>query len=239
MARWTWYMLVLGVAASCTASVCAQVGPPMGDGLALPARPHTLESTTIAEPRASGERAALPDESSMPLMVPVQSGAPEEDAAASSSGGWLRSVASVGLVVGLILVLAAATRFVSRRSGSVAATIGPGGRAPSGVLEVLARYPVGRGQTLVLLRIDRRILLLSQSTSSKGSGFVTLAQFDEPSEVAAILRQTQDEASESISARFRQAMDRFQSHESNIERGEIIEVGPKGEPLRSGRGLWA
>jgi class 3 adenylate cyclase len=98
---------------------------------------------------------------------------------------------------------------------------------------------VGRGQVLVLLRIDRRVLLLSQNVSAKGGGFTTLSQFDEPSEVAAILRQTRDEASESVSARFRQAMERFQGADAGLDRGEIIEVGPRGEVLPKGRGVWA
>ncbi len=175
----------------------------------------------------------------MPLMAAPARDGPSQVAPASAAGGWARSLASVALVIGLILVLAAAGRFVSRRSGSVAAMMGPGGRAPSGVLEVLARYPVARGQVLVLLRIDRRVLLLSQSMAGKGGGFTTLAQFDDASEVAAILRQTQDDASESVSARFRQAMERFQGADDGVERGEIIEVGPRGEPLPKGRGVWA
>ncbi len=81
--------------------------------------------------------------------------------------------------------------------------------------------------------------MLSQSTTGKSSGFTTLAHFDEPEEVAAILRQTRDEASESISARFRQAMERFQTSEDGVERGEIIEVGPRGEPVSKSRGIFA
>jgi hypothetical protein len=83
------------------------------------------------------------------------------------------------------------------------------------------------------------VLLLSQTVGGKSAGFTTLAQFDDPSEVAAILRQTRDEASESVSARFRQALERFQGADAAMERGEIIEVGPRGEPLPRGRGVWA
>jgi flagellar biogenesis protein FliO len=205
----------------------AQVGPPVGV--------EPVQTRAVAQPET--QLAERPLESQMPLMAP-----PEREVASPdrpAGGGWGRSAASVALVVGLILVLAAAARFFSRRSGSVAAMLGPGGRAPSGVLEVLARYPVGRGQVLVLLRIDRRVLLLSQSMTGKGGAFATLAQFDEPSEVAAILRQTRDEASESVSARFRQALERFQGAEASVDRGEIIEVGPRGEVLPKGRGVWA
>lgn len=209
------------------AAVPAQVGPPV--------EPAAGADSARVEPTIR-ER---PAESEMPLMAPAR-GRPESPEP-KAGPGWGRSLASVALVVGLILVLAAVARAVSRRSGSLAAMLGPGGRAPSGVLEVLARYPVGRGQTLVLLRLDRRVLLLSQS-AGKAGGFTTLAQFDDAGDVASILRQTRDEASESVSARFRQAMERFQGADASsvgVERGEIVEVGPRGEILPKGRGVWA
>lgn len=213
--------LLLGVAV-----VHGQAGPPLEPNVA------------VSAPQAATARLRT-SEAEMPLMAPRRTAdAPDER---STGPSWARSLASVAMVVGLILLLAVVARFVSRRSGSLAAMLGPGGRAPSGVLEVLARYPVGRGQTLVLLRLDRRILLLSQS-GGKGGGFTTLAQFDDPAEVASLLRQTRDEASESVSARFRQAMERFQGAdglETGIDRGEIVEVGPRGEILPAKRGVWA
>lgn len=208
-----------------------QVGPPVGGP-----EPHAAAQEQPVETKR-GE--AMPAESDIPLMAVPREDESTTEQSAATSGGWARSLASVALVVGLILVLAAAARFLSRRSGSVAAMMGPGGRAPSGVIEVLARYPVARGQVLVLLRIDRRVLLLSQNISAKGGGLTTLSQFDDPSEVAAILQQTRDEASESVSARFRQAMERFQGADDRLDQGEIIEVGPRGEPLPNGRGVWA
>ncbi|MGD1916314.1 MAG: flagellar biosynthetic protein FliO [Phycisphaerales bacterium] len=250
MARRTVDISVIGIVALCAAAH-AQVGPPMGESWSAPASVQTPQvepgaqaqpqpPTAQTQPVRAAERRELPAESSMPLMAPAESATPEGSSGAATGSGWARSLASVALVLGLILVLAAAIRFLSRRSGAVAAMIGPGGRAPSGVLEVLARYPVGRGQVFVLLRIDRRILLLSQTMAGKSAGFTTLAQFDEPDEVAAILRQTRDEASESISSRFRQAMERFQASEGDgVERGEIIEVGPRGEPVGESRGLFA
>lgn len=213
-----------------------QVGPPLVD-------PAPVEAVQPATPDPVTSTQARPSEADIPLFAAPDEHAPQSERSASSTGGgWARSLASVAMVIGLILVLAALAKFVSRRSGSVAAMMGPGGRAPSGVLEVLARYPVGRGQVLVLLRIDRRVLLLSQSMAAKGGSFTTLAQFDDPTEVAAILRQTRDEASESVSVRFRQALERFQGGDAEgdgVERGEIIEVGARGEPLPRGRGVWA
>ncbi|MEQ8317431.1 MAG: flagellar biosynthetic protein FliO [Phycisphaerales bacterium] len=233
--RWVaWCALVALVAGAPRAH--GQVGPPMDD----PVRVEAVKQPEreLVEPPPAARRS----ESEIPLLAAPSEPGPTGGSATPSAGGWARSLASVSMVIGLILVLAALAKFVSRRSGSVAAMMGPGGRAPSGVLEVLARYPVGRGQVLVLLRIDRRVLLLSQNMAAKGGSFTTLAQFDDPSEVAAILRQTRDEASESVSVRFRQALERFQGGDAEVdgvERGEIIEVGPRGEPLPRGRGVWA
>lgn len=227
--RFAW--LVLGALALSAVAALGQVGPPVGGS--------EPQAAFQEQPIEAKRDAARPAEADIPLMAAPRQDEAVQERSSSASGGWVRSLASVALVVGLILVLAAAARFLSRRSGSVAAMMGPGGRAPSGVIEVLARYPVARGQVLVLLRIDRRVLLLSQNMSGKGGGFTTLSQFDDPSEVAALLRQTRDEASESVSARFRQAMERFQGADDGVDRGEIIEVGARGEPLPEGRGVWA
>ncbi len=81
-------------------------------------------------------------------------------------------------------------------------SIGPGGRAPSGLLEVLGRFPVSRGCTLVLLKLDRRVLLVSQTASRQGSGMTTLCEITDPEEVAAILVKARDEEDESQARKF-------------------------------------
>lgn len=63
---------------------------------------------------------------------------------------------------------------------------------------MLGRYPVARGQTLALLRVDRRVLLLCQSSG----GFSTLAEFTDPEEVASLLVKTRGEEGDSIAERF-------------------------------------
>jgi flagellar biogenesis protein FliO len=73
-------------------------------------------------------------------------------------------------VIGLIVALAAVARGIIKNKGGLVGAMGAGGRAPSGVLEVLGRYPVARGSTLVLLKLDRRVLLLAQSRGGKLGG---------------------------------------------------------------------
>jgi hypothetical protein len=65
---------------------------------------------------------------------------PSEGEAASSSFAFARTLGALGLVVVLIIALALVARRLARRGGLMA-QLGAGGRAPSGVLEVLGRFP--------------------------------------------------------------------------------------------------
>ncbi len=82
-------------------------------------------------------------------------------------------------VVTLMIVLGAAMR---RFGGPLAR----GGR-PSGVLEILGRYPIARGQQLVLLRLVNRVVLLHQTRS----GLAALSEVTDPDEVAALLARVE------------------------------------------------
>lgn len=134
----------------------------------------------------------------------------------------LRVVVSLGVVIVLILLLAAGLRRAARAQGGLASAAGPGGRAPSGVLEVLGRYPLGMGRTLILLKMDRRVLLLSQTTGGRvrgGGSITTLCEVTDPEEVASLLVQTRDADGESISERFRSMLGRFDRESEAAERG--------------------
>lgn len=150
-------------------------------------------------------------------------GAPEASSPMSLGGSALRTAGALGAVLAVMVGLAMALRRVSRMGAggsSVLGSLGPGGRAPSGVLLVLGRYPTGRGQQLVLVKLDRRILLLSQQTGfgRKGSGpaWSTLCEITDPEEVASLLIRTQDERQASIAAGFEQALTR---HQETFDRG--------------------
>lgn len=111
---------------------------------------------------------------------------PGDEGAGESAGGMLgsldprtnefvRVMGALAIVIGLILLLRAAVR---RMGGPML-----NGGKPSGVLLVLARYPVGRGQNLVLLKLGRRLLLCHQA---KGE-MATLCEIQGEDEVAAML----------------------------------------------------
>ncbi|MFK7961689.1 MAG: FliO/MopB family protein [Phycisphaerales bacterium] len=92
-----------------------------------------------------------------------------------SGGGW--ELARVGLALGVVLAIALGLQRLVRR-------VSPGsvGR-PSGVLEIMARYPVGRGQQLIVIRLARRLLLVHQHSGTMRP----LTEITDPEEVAGML----------------------------------------------------
>ena len=128
-----------------------------------------------------------------------------------------------------IVVVACVAKLARRGSGGGLNT----GRAPSGILEVLGRYPMAGGPTLMLLRVDRRVLLLSQARASRLSGATlsTLAEFEDVDQVASLLAQARDARDESISARFGSLLAGFSAEHggkgSEFETGavEVVELG--------------
>jgi hypothetical protein len=130
----------------------------------------------------------------------------------AASQPWIgRTALSLTGVLGLALVAAGAIRLLAKTQGGLRGALGAGGRSPAGLLEILGRYPVGRGSTLVLLKLDRRVLLLSQNAGGRlgaGAGFATLCQITDPEEVASILVKSRDAEGDSMSERFRSMLGR-------------------------------
>jgi len=164
-----------------------------------------------------------------PLGVPAgaKKDAASGDGVSTSSSGmwWFQTLAALVFVVGLIFVVRAMVQKLAGRSGALAGALGAGGRAPSGVLEVLGRYPVARGQSFVLLRLDRKILLLAQTAA----GYSTLTEVSDPDDVASLVIKTRDEEGATNAARFNDLLKRMERDPSIIaaERGEEIEnAGP-------------
>lgn len=138
-------------------------------------------------------------------------------AGAASSTGVTRTLLSLGLVLALIALCGAAfKRFLAPRLG-LATMLGAPGKSPAGLLEILGRYPVCSGSTLVLLKLDRRVMLLSQQRAGRvglrgsSGGLTTLCEVTDPEEVASILAKTRDAAGDSASARFTALLGKFQS----------------------------
>jgi flagellar biogenesis protein FliO len=126
----------------------------------------------------------------------------------SSQLGISKTLGALVVVVGLMLILVMAFRWVSARKGGLIASLGPSGRAPSGVLEILARYPIACTQRLVLLRVGQRVILCCQTTGAKAASgaMTTLTELSDPEEVASILRVIRDQDGRSNRTAFKNAL---------------------------------
>lgn len=135
--------------------------------------------------------------------IPITNERVDEMQQPSSGTNWFsRTVFALAVVLGLIFGLRYVTTKLASKAGSIRNQLGAGGKAPQGVLYVVARYPVARNQTLVLLQLHNRLLLTAQSSG----GFQTLAELTDPSEVAQILAKADDAKGTSAAARFRQSL---------------------------------
>ena len=82
---------------------------------------------------------------------------------------------ALGAVIGVIFIARALVKRFGNRLG--------GGKRPSGVVEVLARYPFARGHHIVLIKVGRRIIVTHQSAQ----GITTLSEFTSHAEVADLM----------------------------------------------------
>ncbi|MFI4853593.1 MAG: FliO/MopB family protein [Phycisphaerales bacterium JB065] len=167
------------------------------------------------EPEPEPVAASTADQATLPLpaieRTPLGTGSsPDPGTAVDSSKSSLRGIARTGgalaVVLGLILIIRFVIVKFSGVTGGLRAQLGAAGKAPSGVLFVLGRYPVSRGMSLVLLQLDQRVLLLSQTSA----GFHTLAELNDPDEVASIIRKVKDDNGESLGAKFGSMLKQFE-----------------------------
>ena len=114
----------------------------------------------------------------------------------ANSQWWLRTLAALGAVIGLILLLRA---IVSKVSGRPVAT------AASQVFEVLIRTSITPRNHLLLIRIGQRLLVVGQSPA----GLNTLANIEGSEEVAELLLAVTAAGDRSVSSGFAQLFKRF------------------------------
>ena len=86
----------------------------------------------------------------------------------------VRTAVALGAVLSLVLVV----RHLARRRGA-----GPASAVAGGLVETLGRTPLGRGRSIVLVRVGPRILCLHEGPQEMR----TLCEFTEPREVEPLL----------------------------------------------------
>lgn len=213
-----------GVALAAVLMVAGGALASRAGGSGTPA-PATMDAAQVEGVGGPGAKGRSTDVERRPLLRGVRGGSVEPgriagagDSAKGTAGegagdkGLTSVVVPLALVIGLACLCAAVLRRAMAAQGGLS---GPA-RAPAGILEVLGRYPLSRGQGLVLLRVDRRVLLLSQQAGLRGvgPGLATLAEFTDPEDVASILAKVQDAEGQSAAARFRALL-------QAAERGEV------------------
>lgn len=148
--------------------------------------PHndTIESALI---RPSGKASTLT------LATPGSTTTPPAASGESSLYGRFLTVAQVGGALAVVLGLIFIGRALVRKYVPGAA-LGSG----KGVMEILARYPLAKNQSLVLVRIGSQLVVLNQTRDSSQSVLVIHDQI----EVAKILGQIQGAKPNSIQQGF-------------------------------------
>jgi flagellar biogenesis protein FliO len=135
------------------------------------------------------------------------------DASQASPASLARTGASLVIVLGLIVGVGLGLRMLAKRggrAGTLLSSLGAGGRSPAGLLEVLGRYPLPGGLTLVVLKFDRRVLLVAQSGGrglrGAGGSMQTLCELHEPEDVASVLLKTRSDEGTTLAAKFQEVL---------------------------------
>jgi len=231
--------LVLGLSLLTPQTVVADLS--VGPGI-----PASAQEAAASTPVPASESKALGSPERSFAKSPARTVPAGPAGSASSSNVLQGMVGPLAVVLVLIAMLAGFVVLIARvRSkmgggASLGASFGAGGRAPAGILEVLGRYPLARGLTLVLLKVDRRVLLLSQTRNGRlgGLSLSPICELDSPEDVASILLKVRDADSASLTNKFasvfrsldREAVDKVESVEvmTTIAPPENVPMRAKG-----------
>jgi flagellar biogenesis protein FliO len=160
-------------------------------GSESPAQTHGPEiASEVVQPSlffGPVEEAEFPvvDPESIPLPLTGSSGSVSPAGNTNKTGGTAWWNGPEAKVVGFLVLLIFGAWIVGRISqrGGRPSRI-TGGSRPSGVVQVLARFPIGRGTQLILLECGQRILLLEQQKGKTSTGLQTLSEFSSREDVA-------------------------------------------------------
>lgn len=167
----------------------------------------------------------------------------------STTEAIVRTGAALAMVIGVILIAAWILRRVAGSRPGLAAAIGAKSGSPAGLLEVLGRYPIGPRQSLLLVKFDRRVLLLSQSGSkASGARMDTVCELTEAEDVASVLMKVREHTGKSPAGLFREAMRSADvkaetylpagepadhAHSTHLDQQDTWEPEPSPEPARA------
>jgi flagellar biogenesis protein FliO len=168
-------------------SVALIVAPLRAQGAGSVPAAAGMESEARANAAVSVEPAAQEDRVLGPwpgATAAAGAGTTERPVPEAAGRGWgglgAGEILRVSAALAVVLALLIGARVLLRRVGGALR----GGGRPGGIMNILGRYPVARGQSLVLLRLGAgRIVLVHQSRSS----MTTLAEVSDPDEIARLV----------------------------------------------------
>ena len=148
----------------------------------------SLSAIASAQDRPLFKPGAAPAKATAVADTPAPDRAAVEKGSLASGGSrsFMGELLPTGLALGATLLAIVLARSAIKRFGGKL----PGARRPQGVVEVLARYPIARGQQVVLLKVGRRVLVTHQGSQ----GMQTLSEFAAEGDVADILARCEASA---------------------------------------------
>ena len=181
---------------------------------ALPPHPTASAPPALRPPRPC--RTSKPNPCPEIEQTPLGGKPPGVDADAqdvgTGVGSWgLQTAMALGVVVLLIVLV----RQVLRRLGGAPAT------GHAGLVEVMARVPIAPRTHVLFLRIGERVIIAGQTQA----GLNTLAELDDPDDVASVLAHVQASRPASITEGFGKLMRQFDRgfHQADDEGGDSDE----------------
>jgi flagellar biogenesis protein FliO len=204
------------------------MGPPapLDDSVADVPDAHSAADDPAAVEVAADDPA--PASESIPLGAPndLLSARPAEDEAADGrlasldprTNEFIRVAGALAAVLALLLGMRWSLRRVARRT-----LFGAG--SPSGVVEILGRYPIARSQHLLLMKVARRVLVLHQS----GSAMHVLSEFNDADEVAALLGRIESGSEGKQASRFQSMLKDFRAEHDATAASARLAPGSENE----------
>ncbi len=138
---------------------------------------HADDRPLFATPQAAADAAARTETTAKPAKTSDSNEGTLAQGA--SKGAFLGEVLPTAAALGGTLLAIVVARSAVRRFGGRLAL----GKRPSGVVEILARYPVARGQQVVLLKVGRRVIVAHQGAQT----MQPLSEFVSEEDVADII----------------------------------------------------
>lgn len=174
--------------------------------------PTAVSGTTASSGGPTGAGASIKTASDSGSSARSDGNANPKVGASQGMAATLWEKLEIVPIVVLVGVLGAAALLMRMLAGR---TIRGAGR-PEGVIEVLARYPIGRGQQIVLMRVGRRVIVAHQADRSMR----TLMETSDADEVAELIAKARSSGGDLFS----RMLDRSQRTADPFADAEMVDL---------------